>query len=404
VHLAIEVGVFDALKLIEVQRERQGIPDELLLRTASVLPLVEAMGLSAAAGELFQDAAILLQLGYSIRQVQEGFNDRHHGGNGGGKAVTPCHPEVLGQELARIDMASLDVFRQECLRGLAERKLIKGKVCAVDSTGLGNRYRLVGLMVLDGEQPLWLSWRLLKGRASEKGEEACVVRSLVEDVPAVAGPEAIEWLLMDALYADGPLLGWLEYSRGIHALVRLPEDRLLYEDLRGLADHGFTKWQTHKDVRYLSGHQQVRQLSVTALADLSSWDSFLEVAESYGAQQPGLWGALVHAVDVAEPTTIEDWALVSTYPFNSAWAGYRLWRKRWLIENSGFCELKEGWHLEKASWSRTNDTVVAARVAFTLIAFNIAQLAKTSKGRQLTDRGIRRLRRELNATYGPAPS
>ena len=63
VHLAIEVGVFEALELIRVKRERRGIPDELLLRTIAVLPFVEALGVSAAAGELFKDAAILLQLG-----------------------------------------------------------------------------------------------------------------------------------------------------------------------------------------------------------------------------------------------------------------------------------------------------------------------------------------------------
>ncbi|MEA3406501.1 MAG: hypothetical protein U9R48_00280 [Chloroflexota bacterium] len=66
VHLAIEIGVFEALEVIEVEREREGIPDDLLLRTLSVLPFVEAIGLSASAGRLFEDAAILLQIGFSI--------------------------------------------------------------------------------------------------------------------------------------------------------------------------------------------------------------------------------------------------------------------------------------------------------------------------------------------------
>ena len=73
------------------------------------------------------------------------------------------------------------------------------------------------------------------------------------------------------------------------------------------------------------------------------------------------------------------------------------------IENSGFREVKEGWHLERAPWSCTNDKVETGRVTFTLIAYNIAQLAKTARGRQLTDRGIRRLRRELVTECGPAP-
>jgi len=404
VHLCMELGVFEALECLVVRREREGIPDELLLRTLAVLPFVEALGLSSAAGRLFKDAAILLQLGYEIAEVQEGFNGRHNSTGTQEKTARPCHVEVLRDELARIEPMSLAEFRRRCVAELFRRKLVKGRVCATDGSGLRTHHRIVGLLSVHAGQPLWLSWRVLSGSESEKGKEASVVRSMVTEVLEAGGSEAIEWLLMDALYADGPLLAWLECGCGIHALVRLPADRLLYEDLQGLASHGLTDWQTHSDVRYVSGHKQVRRVSVTMAAELTSWDSFVEAAgQGYGVEHPSLWAALVHSVDTAKPEEVEDWALVSTHPFNSAWAAYSLWRRRWLIENSGFRELKEGWHLERAPWSWTDDVVVAARVTFTLIAYNVAQIAKTAKGRQLTDRGIRRLRRDLNATYGPAP-
>src|SRR5512135_3604386 len=61
-HLTAELGVWEALNVIQVSREREGIPDDLLLRTLTVLPFIEAVGLSAAAETLFQDAAVLLQL------------------------------------------------------------------------------------------------------------------------------------------------------------------------------------------------------------------------------------------------------------------------------------------------------------------------------------------------------
>ena len=48
----------------------------------------------------------------------------------------------------------------------------------------------------------------------------------------VAGPQAISLLLANALYADEPQLAWLKYGNGIDALVSLPEDRLLYQDLQ----------------------------------------------------------------------------------------------------------------------------------------------------------------------------
>lgn len=403
VHLAVEVGVFKALSLIQAKRERTGIPDELLFRVIAILPFVEALGLSVAGDELFKDASILLVLGFSIRQVQEGFNRRHHGSRAGAKKVTPCNPEVLRQELARIDQESLHAFQQACIRELFARKLVKGRVCAIDGSGLRDRHRVVGLMAVHKGRPLWLSWRVLDGEASEKGKEAHVVRGLVEDVIAAGGREAMEWLLMDALYADGPLLAWLEYDCGIHALVRLPEDRQMYQDLEGLARAELIEWETHADARYISGHKQVRDVSVAMASELTSWHSFVEAAAAYGVEHPTLWGALIHSMDRSDPAKIEDWALAGTHPFPSGRVGYERWRGRWCIENSGFRELKEGWHLERAPWSWTDDKVVSARVTFTLIAYNIAQLAKTARGRQLTDRGIRRLRRELVTEYGPAP-
>jgi len=403
VHLAIEVGVFEALSVITITREREGVPDALLLRTLAILPFVEGIGLSAAAGRLFEDAAILLQLGYTIEQVQEGFNDRHHAGEEKATTSTPCHPEVLRQELARIDVESLDAFRKAAVQQLFARKLVRGKVCAIDGSGLKDRSRLVGVLTVQADQALWLTWRVLKGGASEKGKEASVVRSMIEEIREVGGAEAIEWLLMDALYADGPLLAWLEYECGIHALVRLPEDRLLMADLQGLARGGLLEWSTHTDLRYVAGQKHVREVSVAMDENLTSWDSFLTAAEAYHVENPTLWGALIHAIDVEDQSAVEDWGLVSTHPFPSAWAGYCQWRKRWRIENTGFRELKEGWHLERAPWSYTNDIVVASRVALTLVAFNVAQIAKTVQGRQLTDRGIRRLRRELAREYGPAP-
>lgn len=37
-YLAFSLGVFETLSLLEVNRKREGIPDDLLLRTLTVLP------------------------------------------------------------------------------------------------------------------------------------------------------------------------------------------------------------------------------------------------------------------------------------------------------------------------------------------------------------------------------
>ena len=63
------------------------------------------------------------------------------------------------------------------------------------------------------------------------------------------------WLLMDALYADGPLQAQLKYEPRIEALVRLPEDQSLCEQLMGLLRPAPHMCQEHLDTRYCSRTQ-----------------------------------------------------------------------------------------------------------------------------------------------------
>jgi hypothetical protein len=187
VYLALELGVFKALELIEVDRQRAGIPDELLMRVLAVLPFVEAIGLSASAGLLLADAAILLRLGFTIQQVQNGLNERHRAEAGKAEISKPCHPDVLREELARIDPQNIAAFRQRAIEQLLERGLVKRKTYAIDGTGLKDRHRLVGVLNIHADRALWLNWRLLDTNASEKGQGAHLVRQLVAEIRAAGG-------------------------------------------------------------------------------------------------------------------------------------------------------------------------------------------------------------------------
>ena len=399
--LAWELDTLSAVSLIEIDRAREGIPDDLLLRTLAVLPFVEALSLSAAANTLFEDAAVLLHLGYTALQIQDGFNQRR-GPHAQEKSAhsRPYHPDVLRDELQRIKVESLDAYRRHCVGVLYQRGLIRSRLFAVDGSGIGPDMRVVGLLCLQKEGPLWVNWRLRTGTESEKGKEGQVLLAMVDEVREIAGQDAIDWILMDALYADGFLLANLKYKRQIDALVRLPEDRRMYEQLLGLLRVNPDVWQTHQDVRYLSGHKQTRHLRVAKMDDLNDWEGFVEAARALGVDAPTLRGYAIQAAPVDKPTEKEAWALVSTAPFNTAWQAYTFWRKRWGIENSGFRELKEGWHLEAALWTFHNIGVVAARLTFTLIAYNVAQIAKSKVAQRLKARGVRKLRQALNRQLG----
>jgi hypothetical protein len=92
-----------------------------------MLPFIDATSFTDASGQLFGDAALLLQLGYSAVEIREGFNDRYRNSLGQ-KSVEalPLHPAVLREEMQRIDVDSLDTFRERCTRLLFDHRLVRG--------------------------------------------------------------------------------------------------------------------------------------------------------------------------------------------------------------------------------------------------------------------------------------
>src|SRR3954466_10177038 len=398
--LHIELGIFDALDPMPVVRQRAGIEDQLLLRTLAALPFLPEPGLDPSARLLFQEPAVLLRLGWAPAQIRAGDSHRHPGGRQAGSL--PCHPDTLRDAFRRVEAAAWLRVQEAGVSALYERRLVRGKVYAIDGSGLGNDYRLVCLVCVSAQRPVIVAWRLLEGTASEKGREAAVTRELIEQALELGGPDCIGLLLADALYADGPLIAWLAYEKGIDVLTPLPTDRLMYADALDLARSGLLEWTRHRYVRTIRGRKQMRTVEVAAVGELTSWDSFVEAARGYGVSDPGLWVALVREVAPQERPPEECWALVSTRHFADGYAALQAFRPRWHIENDGYRELKEGFGLEEQRWGR--DTAAAhARTTLTILAFNTTQVYRGRGGKRLARLGIRRLRRQSQPELGRSP-
>jgi hypothetical protein len=403
VALHIELGIFQLLDQLPVLRQRQGIDDALLFRTLATLPFLEPPGLDPAARLLFQEPAILLQLGWAPAQIRHGDNRRYRHPEGRRAESLPCHPDTLRDAFRRAEAAAWLRVQTAGVQGLFDRRLVRGKVYAIDGSGLGDGLRLVCLVCVSGERPLVVAWRLLSGSASEKGKEAAVTRALVEQATAAGGPECIDLLLVDALYADGPLIAWLAYAKGIDVLVPLPADRDMYADALGIAGGGMVPWQRRSYTRTISGHKQRRTVETAAVGPLSSWGSFVAAAARYGVRDAGLFVYLIREIAPTEQPLSEALALASTRRFADGFAALQAYRPRWHIENDNYRELKEGFGLEEQRWGR--DVAAAmCRTTLTLLAFNTTQVYRSRGGRRLARKGIRRLRREADRELGRAPA
>jgi hypothetical protein len=204
------------------------------------------------------------------------------------------------------------------------------------------------------------------------------------------------------LYADGPLIAWLAYEKGIDILTPSPPDRLRYTDALGLARRGLLKWTRHRYVRTIQGQKQTRIVEVAAVGELTSWDSFIKAARGYGVSDPSLWVALVREIAPQERPPEACWALMSTRRFANGYAALQAFRPRWHIENDGYRELKEGFGLEEQRWGR-DAAAARGRTALTILAFNTTQVYRTRGGEHLAKLGIRRLRRQFQSELGPSP-
>ena len=104
--LHIELGLFEALDHIAVERQRAGLDDALLFRTLAALPFLPEPGLDPAARLLFQEPAILLQLGWAPAQIQAGANGRHRHPEGRRPESLPCHPDTLRDAFRRVETSA----------------------------------------------------------------------------------------------------------------------------------------------------------------------------------------------------------------------------------------------------------------------------------------------------------
>jgi hypothetical protein len=400
--LHIELGVFEALDQLPVARQRAGIDDRLLFRTLATLPFLPEQGLDPAARLLFQEPAILLRLGWAPAQIQAGANRRHRHPEGRQAESLPCHPDTLRDAFRRVETAAWQKVQRADVAALYQRRLVRGQVYAIDGTGLGSDFRLVCLVCVSGARPIIVAWRLLEGAASEKGREAEVTRELIEQALELGGPDSIALLLADALYADGPLIAWLAYAKGIDVLVPLPSDRRMFADALGLARGGALTWSRHRYVRTIKGHKEARTVEVATVGEMTSWDSFVEAARGHGVPDPSLWVTLVREVEPREQALTDCWALASTRRFASGFATLQAFRLRWHIEDDGYRELKEGFGLEAQRWGRDADAA-HCRTTLTVLAFNTVQVYRGRGGERLAKQGIRRLRRQSRAALGRSP-
>jgi hypothetical protein len=104
-------------------------------------------------------------------QIRQGSNGRHRHAQGRREESLPCHRDTLRDALRRVGESAWLQAQVAGVQSLYQRQLVRGKVYAVDGSGLGDDLRLVALVCVSATRPIIAAWRLLRGPACEKGQK-----------------------------------------------------------------------------------------------------------------------------------------------------------------------------------------------------------------------------------------
>lgn len=220
-------------------------------------------------------------------------------------------------------------------------------------------HRQVTLMLLPaaraGCQPIRLALDHEPQRPGE--DEVATALRLLERVIG-SYPRAFDLVLADALYAIAPFFNFL-LAHGKHALTVLKDDRRnLYRDAAGLFD----------SVPAREGCFRNRQCLWWDFPDLLSWPQVntpvrvIRSLETYSVKRQ---------LDGKDDPRVSDWIWVTTLPVQpvSTEQAVGFGHQRWDIENHGFNELANGWHIDHVYKHDPNAIECFLLTAF--LAFNI---------------------------------
>jgi len=397
-----ELGYWKHLELIKIklEKDQDDVPNELLLRELAVLPLLRIPNPHQAPTFLFQDHGVLRFLGFTARQIREGFN--HKGVKGGPetKRMLPHHRDDFYNAIKAVDLESLEDFRRAHIRSLWKHRLLRGGVYGLDGTGIsGTGEKLVMLQQLPPASPFVVNWGI-----QGPGSEIPLGRELVEEWLEITNGEGISLLLMDGGFVDGEWIASL-WLRGVDCMIRVHEDMEIFKEMKGLSQMSESSFQTYRYVAYINGHKEVREVELALIEGLKEWDSFRRVVEKVpkrdpdavgtgkGDEWPGFWGLLIRQkTEEGE----KEWGIVSTKIIKSRESGFEEWRQRWGVENNGFRELNQGAWLEKETWGRSEEAIKLS-IYLKIGAHNGYCLLNTKLGERLAAKGFRDLQRLLRS-------
>jgi hypothetical protein len=405
-----EVGFFDVLGGIEGENyQRRMVTLVRLISTYSVKVLLGIGSLLAVRELLFREVGLLKLLGFTGREIKEGICKR-----GKGKS-RPMHQKILADMLRRLSEDEVnDIFNPTVAR-LSRLRFILEDTFIMDATDLETteRYPGCGMKVVRSKkwdrkrkevveiEELRYGYKLImvQGVKSRIPVAAKVVKinehesrytlELIEQARTNLGSRGkIRLLLIDNAFMDGEDLWEIKKGMSIDFVTRARSSMNVVSDIRGMRDlpegGGLTRGKRER-------------LAVVGVVGLTTYDQYGPEGYKRRKGRKDFKGNPINAVMVTEykgkvRARGKERVFLTSLPVKEPLKVYDKYDLRSLIENRGFRELKQGWKVGR--FPAKASSVVRAHVMLTLTVYGLHAAYQTKRGEQLTQKGIRRIRRE----------
>jgi len=400
------LGFFARMDFRPKRVKRVMVPTVLMILTYEVKQLMGISSMNQLEEHLFRDVALLKIIGFTARQIQEGFCCR-----GKGKRRGPMHRDTLADFLSKFSAKEVDFILGEAVRVLVKHKLIRGKTYILDASDLPTTKRYPGcgvkkvikkvwsregkeveaveyvygykvLVLMEARHKIVVAARVVKINEHEKN----FTKELVREAQKRTGG-AVKVLLVDRGFIDGVLLWWLWKKMKIRFVIPARSNMEVSQDIRGFrserADGQSVFWEATKGVKVLG------------VRGLLSYDQFGEEEHKKRKGRKDfkahpINGVMVVRWDGRDYEPGKEKVFLTNLPVSRPLQVIEQYDLRSEIENQGFRELKQGYHLLK--YPQKTRGAVRTHVVLTLIIYSLVNAYKSRHGQRLAHLGIRRWR------------
>jgi len=415
---------------LRFKRKMMALSRFLLAYQAKILLGIDSM--NAVPDTMFKDIGLLKILGFTAKEIEEGTNERWRG-RGQEKGTGPMEQSTLADALERFTGAEIELLLNQAVRLLAAHGFIRGTIFALDATDLETtkKYQNCG-QVTRKEKPVNKKGQVVEIEVTRYGGKLRIVMDLTSRIAVAAkvvqiqahespftlalieqaekniGRGKIKILVMDRGFLDGETLWKIKKKYGIDFVVPAKENMGITKDAqsyRGSKADGkyIFRAERTREIKHRkkkgekAGRIEYRKTVVIGRMDLNTYDQYGEEGHAKRKNskpfQPNPMNAVMGLCwDGKEYDPGEEKVLLTSLPVARPFQGLDYYDDRSLIENTGFRELKQGGHLK--SYPKKTEDAVRNHARLTVMVFNLCNAYRTEQGQDLTEQGIRRLRRQ----------